>query len=102
MCSADRAPRTTPARRPYCSPRRGERDDDETDPQTGDPARRKFVVARAFRVFNAAQCEDLPERFYPQPGAAEVMAEPQAMLDGYLAHGGPQLEARLVPTKASH
>lgn len=77
-----------------------EREDDEADPQTGEPARKRYVVARAFRVFNAAQCEGLPERFYPQPGTGELLAEPQAVLDGYLAHGGPRLDH--VPTDRAY
>jgi antirestriction protein ArdC len=77
-----------------------EREDDEADPQTGEPARRRYTVARAFRVFNAAQCEGLPERFYPQPGTDELLAEPQAVLDGYLAHGGPRLDH--VPTDRAY
>jgi antirestriction protein ArdC len=69
-----------------------ERDEDEADPRTGEPGRRRYTVAKAFRVFNAAQCEGLPERFYPQPGTEELLAGPQAVLDGYLAHGGPRLD----------
>lgn len=60
--------------------------------QTGELELVNFPVARAFRVFNAAQCEGLPDKFYPQPGTNEVLAEPQAVLDGYLDNGGPKLQ----------
>jgi antirestriction protein ArdC len=71
---------------------RREKEDDEVDPETGDPKRFGYTVAKAFRVFNASQCEGLPERFYPQPGSSETLAEPQAVLDHYLTHGGPRLD----------
>jgi antirestriction protein ArdC len=71
---------------------RRERDGDEIDPATGELERAGYTVARAFRVFNASQCEGLPGRFYPQPGSGETLAEPQAVLDGYLTRGGPQLD----------
>lgn len=77
-----------------------ERESEKVDPQTGELRRKKYVVARAFRLFNAAQCEGLPERFYPQPGIGELLAEPQAVLDGYLSHGGPQFEH--VPTDRAY
>jgi antirestriction protein ArdC len=72
--------------------RTGERDGDETDPDTGEPKRVQYSVRRAFRVFNAAQCEGLPDRFYPQPGSREILAGPQTVLDKYLSHGGPRLD----------
>jgi antirestriction protein ArdC len=71
---------------------RREREGDGIDPETGELERSGYTVARAFRVFNASQCEGLPEHFYPQPGSGETLAEPQAVLDEYLAHGGPQLD----------
>jgi antirestriction protein ArdC len=71
---------------------RREREGDEVDPETGEPKRLGYAVAKAFRVFNASQCEGLPERFYPQPGSSETLAEPQAVLDHYLTHGGPRLD----------
>jgi antirestriction protein ArdC len=71
---------------------RREREGDEIDPKTGELERAGYTVAQAFRVFNASQCEGLPERFYPQPGSGETLAEPQAVLDGYLTHSGPQLD----------
>jgi len=68
---------------------------EEAHPETGEPQVVSFGIAKAFHVFNAAQCEDLPAKFFPQPGTSEVLAEPQAVLDGYLANGGPTL--RHVP-----
>lgn len=66
----------------------------EPDPQTGEPATRRPPVLRYYRVFNAAQADHLPERFYPAPGQDTQIAEPQAVLDRYLADG-PKL--RHVP-----
>lgn len=65
---------------------------EEIDPKTGELERVDYIVARAFQVFNASQCEGLPERFYPQPGSSETLAEPQTVLDWYLTHGGPQFD----------
>jgi antirestriction protein ArdC len=64
---------------------------EETDTDTGETKLVTVPVARAFQVFNADQCEGLPDRFYPQPGSEEVLTEPQAVLDSYLAHG-PRLQ----------
>jgi antirestriction protein ArdC len=62
------------------------------DGDDGEPVTSRFLIARAFYVFNADQCEGLPERFYPQPGSEpEVMPEPETILDGYLGNGGPSL-----------
>jgi hypothetical protein len=47
-------------------------------------------VLRYYRVFNAAQADHLPARFYPVPGQQAEIAEPQQVLDRYLA-GGPRL-----------
>jgi antirestriction protein ArdC len=68
------------------------REREELNQETGVLEVVTFPIARAFQVFNAAQCESLPERFYPQPGSEEVLAEPQAVLDGYLTRGGPRLQ----------
>ena len=65
---------------------------DELDPKTGEPKLEQYTVSSSAKVFNAAQCEGLPERFYPQLGTTEILAEPQAVLDGYLQSGGPELE----------
>lgn len=63
--------------------------------ETGEVEVRRFGIAKSFQVFNAAQCNGLSDRFYPIPGSIEVLAEPQAVLDGYLSNGGPSL--RHVP-----
>jgi antirestriction protein ArdC len=68
------------------------REREEVNQQTGELEVVSFPLARAFQVFNATQCESLPERYYPRPGSEEVLAEPQAVLDGYLAAGGPGLQ----------
>lgn len=57
------------------------------DPQTGELTVRTVPVLRYYRVFNAAQAGHLPERFYPAPGGHSQIAEPQAILDAYLARG---------------
>jgi len=57
------------------------------DPQTGEIAVQHVPVLRYYRVFNAAQADRLPDRFYPAPGEHSPMAEPQAVLDRYLADG---------------
>src|SRR5260370_122216 len=45
------------------------------------PGARKRVVAGMVPVFNADQGQDLPERFYPVPGApVEALAGPEAVL----------------------
>ena len=59
----------------------------ERDQQTGEPTVKWLPVLRYYRVFNAAQADHLPERFYPVPGEHRPIAEPQAVLDGYLVHG---------------
>jgi antirestriction protein ArdC len=59
----------------------------EPDPQTGEPTTRRLPVLRYYRVFNATQAGHLPERFYPAPGQNTEIAEPQAVLDRYLADG---------------
>jgi len=47
-------------------------------------------VLRYYRVFNAAQADRLPDRFYPVPGQDPEITAPQEVLDRYLAEG-PQL-----------
>jgi antirestriction protein ArdC len=59
----------------------------EPDPHTGEPATRRLPVLRYYRVFNAAQAGQLPERFCPAPGQNTEIAVPQAVLDRYLADG---------------
>jgi antirestriction protein ArdC len=59
----------------------------EPDPQTGDLATRQPPVLRYYRVFNAAQADHLPDRFYPAPGQDHEIAAPQQVLGRYLAEG---------------
>jgi antirestriction protein ArdC len=57
--------------------------DAEPDPITGKV--REVVMARMIPVFNAHQCENLPDKYYPQPDAEpQSIAEPQAVLDSYI------------------
>ncbi len=42
------------------------------DPQTGELTVKSLPVLRYYRVFNAAQADDLPDRFYPAPGDVHV------------------------------
>jgi antirestriction protein ArdC len=58
-----------------------------------DPDEPKIKVYGSMRgVFNADQCEGLPERFYPEPGApVEEIAEPEAVLAAYDATPGAAL-----------
>jgi len=65
-------------------------DVEHRDPQTGELMLKQLPVLRYYRVFNATQADHLPERFHPAPGGHSEIAEPQAVLDGYLA-GGPNL-----------
>jgi antirestriction protein ArdC len=67
------------------------------DPQTGEPSIKQLPVLRYYRVFNAAQADHLPERYHPAPGEHTEIAEPQAVLNGYLANG-----PTLVHTAGDH
>jgi antirestriction protein ArdC len=60
------------------------------DPDSGEITARAVPVLRYYRVFNAAQADHLPARYSPEPGEHDPVAEPQAVLDGYLA-AGPRL-----------
>jgi antirestriction protein ArdC len=60
---------------------------EQRDPQTSELTVKQLPVLRYYRVFNAAQADRLPGRFYPQPGNCGEIAQPQAVLDGYLANG---------------
>jgi len=60
---------------------------DHRDPRTGELTVTSLPVLRYYRVFNAAQADDLPDRFYPAPGDHSEIRKPQAGLDGYLARG---------------
>jgi antirestriction protein ArdC len=59
----------------------------EPDPQAGEPATRQLPVLRYYRVFNTAQADSLPGRFYPEPGQDHEITAPQEVLDRYLAEG---------------
>jgi antirestriction protein ArdC len=63
----------------------------DRDPLTGETTLKQLPVLRYYRVFNAAQADHLPARFFPQPGEHGEIKEPQALLDVYLARG-PQLQ----------
>jgi len=60
---------------------------EQRDPQTGEVTLKQLPVLRYYRMFNATQADQLPERFHPAPGGHSEIAEPQAVLDGYLARG---------------
>ena len=62
----------------------------DRDPLTGETTLKQLPVLRYYRVFNAAQSDHLPARFFPQPGEYAEIQEPQDLLDGYLVRG-PQL-----------
>jgi antirestriction protein ArdC len=64
---------------------------EQRDPRTGEPTITQLPLLRYYRVFNAAQADRLPGRFCPAPGNPSEIAQPQAVLDGYLARGGPRL-----------
>ncbi len=65
--------------------RPAEPEDGEQQAEGGDQAERKVRVYASMRpVFNADQCEGLPAKYYPEPGApVEEIAEPEAMLAAY-------------------
>ena len=60
---------------------------EQRDPQTGETTVRTVPVLRYYRVFNAAQASHLPGHFHPTPSEHHPIAQPQAVLDGYLARG---------------
>jgi antirestriction protein ArdC len=59
----------------------------DRDPHTSDVTVKQVPVLRYYRVFNAAQADHLPQRFYPTLEQDTQIRQPQAMLDGYLAYG---------------
>jgi antirestriction protein ArdC len=69
-----------------------QRQDEQIDPKTGEPEIVTYPIHVAHYLFNAEQCEGLPEQFFLKPGTGEVLAQPQAVLDAYLGHGGPQFQ----------
>ena len=76
-------PRRTLHHRRVLEESRGE----QRDPQTGETTIRTVPLLRYYRVFNASQADHLPERFHPAPGQHQPIAQPQAILDAYLASG---------------
>ena len=72
--------------------------DREVETSNG-PETKRSIYSQYSNVFNAEQCEGLPERFYPKPGDTPEFAElpePQAVLDAYL----PQLAGGVVHNQA--
>lgn len=69
------------------------RDRDSDDPK----ATKLIYMTRTSSVFNACQADSLPERLYGLEPATEddakifELAEPEAVVDAYLANGGPTL-----------
>ncbi len=65
----------------------------ETDPETGKHATKSYPLARLFTVFNAEQCEGLPDQFYPAKTGewADESREPEEVLAGYLNAAGPRI-----------
>jgi antirestriction protein ArdC len=59
----------------------------DRDPQTGELSAKQVPVLRYYRVFNATQADDLPDRFHAAPEHDTRIRAPQAMLDGYLGAG---------------
>jgi antirestriction protein ArdC len=59
------------------------------DDRPGETRNQRILLAREFNVFNAEQTEGLPARFFPKPGApVDEIADPQGVLDAYLARDG--------------
>jgi antirestriction protein ArdC len=71
----------------------------QADADPGDPAPdadsgpiRTVPLLRAFRVFNADQADHLPDRYRAaQTAGPDLAGQPQDVLHGYLAAGGPAL-----------
>jgi antirestriction protein ArdC len=60
---------------------------EQRDLQSGETTVKQLPVLRYYRVFNAAQADHLPERFYPAPGDHNEISQPQTVLDAYLSRG---------------
>lgn len=61
---------------------------EERNAKTADVTTRAVPMLRRFRVFNAGQADNLPDRFYPEPGEDRLITRPQMVLDGYLSQPG--------------
>ena len=70
----------------------------ERDPDTGEEQEKNIFLLRFYRVFNAEQADDLPEKFFPVHHAQDefdVHLAAQDVLDGYLSReSGLSLEHR--------
>lgn len=52
-----------------------------------------YWMLRAFSIFNAAQADGLPDKFFPKPGdKVETIVEADAIVDGWYDGPGPALE----------
>lgn len=59
----------------------------EYDEDLGKEVNKKFFMLRYYKVWNADQCDGLPERFYPKPverDPFEVREQAQKLFDSYL------------------
>jgi putative DNA primase/helicase len=64
----------------------------EKDPVTGEVTRKNVPLLRFFTVFNAAQADGLPAKYYPEKGQpVEQIKDGQEVIDTYLDNGGPKL-----------
>lgn len=66
---------------------------DDTSPDGTKP----IFMLRYYRVFNADQADNLPDRFYPQPVAqftSEVNEDAEKIIANYLLNGGPRMVKR--------
>ena len=63
----------------------------KTDKETGKD--KVFFLLRYYRVYNAEQCDGLPEKYYAKPGsdAPDDIDTAEDIIKGYLANGGPKL-----------
>ena len=72
-------------------------EDKEKTERTGELSTKQIPLLRYFNVFNACQCEDLPEKFTakaPLPGTEhDRMAEAEAVVEDYV-NRGPMLNHR--------
>lgn len=65
---------------------------DSIDPATGEPATERYRVGRAFYVYNAQQCEGLPDKFAtPEVPDVDQLPVPDEIIRNYCSHDGPEL-----------
>jgi antirestriction protein ArdC len=60
--------------------------------QDGEVTTDRVPLARAFHLFNAAQVDNVPEKYLTRPASDKTLAGPQEVVDAYLSHGGPKLQ----------